>query len=146
MDKMALTAQRLPSFGFMARRLLPAMAGVAAAVGYAAWTRPEIVPEPIPVVVVQPDPAAKAESSFSYTFSLAKLLEERCGKVDMQALAIASDAEKRSDLGMVARAWTAATKRAQTITTTRSCDHIREEIAAGVRRAEKAGYWSWPTD
>ena len=142
---MALTAQRLPSFGFMARRLLPAMAGVAVAVGYAVWSRPDGIPEPAPIVV-QPDPAAKAESSFSYTFSLAKLLEERCGKVDMQALEIASDAEKRSDLGMVARAWTAATKRARTITTARSCSHVREEIAAGVRRAEKAGYWSWPTD
>ena len=145
MDKMALAVQRLPSFGFIARRLVPVLVGVAAAIGYAAWTWPEGVPELVPVAL-KPDPGARAESSFSYTFSLAKLLEERCGEVEMQSLAIASDAEKRSDLDMVARAWTAATKRARTITTARSCNHIRAEIAAGVRRAEKAGYWSWPTD
>lgn len=75
-----------------------------------------------------------AETSFTYSFALAELMKERCGKMDVAGLHAASDEEARADGILVSLSWIAANRRTGTVTE-KSCDYIRAEIGIAEDKA-----------
>jgi hypothetical protein len=139
---MTLAIQRPPSISGSMVKLLAAavLAGCAIAAGVFVLSGGEN-PDMDVSAAERSDLDARAHSSFTYTLSLAKLVEARCGETPTRSLSAASEGEKQTDLAVAARAWTAARVRARTMTSDKSCDYVISEIKDGERRAQKAGYW-----
>ncbi|HTV70592.1 MAG TPA: hypothetical protein VMF90_18845 [Rhizobiaceae bacterium] len=89
---------------------------------------------------VQLDLDAAAETSFSYSFELSEMLKGSCGEVVTDALAAASRAETLKDVTLVIRSREAATRRAASITTAKSCNRVLVEIELAEVKAKKQGY------
>jgi hypothetical protein len=90
---------------------------------------------------VQLDLDAAAETSFSYSFELSEMLRDSCGEVvTTDALAAASRAETLKDVTLAIRSREAATRRAASITTAKSCNRVLVEIELAEVKAKKQGY------
>jgi hypothetical protein len=81
--------------------------------------------------------AAVADPSHmaAYSLTLSALLKERCGDTPTDALAAASAAEMAADPAAYQRAVSAASERAKTITTAKSCDYVISEIQSAENEA-----------
>lgn len=92
------------------------------------------VPADAAITPVPADPAVRAEFSFTYASTLARLLEGRCGKMETHALDAASEVELHEEPEMAALAVAAATRRAESLTK-KSCGYVDDEIDAADRKA-----------
>ncbi len=68
-----------------------------------------------------------AETSFTHSYGLAMMIAPKCGRVPLQALKEASDAEARADGLLVNLSWTAAARRTVTLDD-RACRYFLAEI------------------
>jgi hypothetical protein len=134
--KMAITTHSRLSF--MALMLLPLLTAAAGAGGMFLYMSPPAEkPEPSEPWVLGPtDPSIAAQVSSTYTLSLARLLEDRCGTTETSALEAASEREEQDNPVMAALARSAAAVRSRTIGTRQSCDYIFSEIMAAEERVD----------
>lgn len=118
--------------------VLPLFTAAAGAGGMFIYMSPpaERVEVPEPWVLRPTDPAIAAQVSSTYALSIARLIEDRCGKTKTSALEAASEREEQDNPVMAALARTAAAMRARTITTGHSCDYIFSEIMAAEERVD----------
>jgi len=87
-------------------------------------------------------PEIAAESTFTYSFAMAELLNGKCGRIRIKALKAAVAEEAVSDGTLVNLSWIAANRRMGTLTE-KSCEYIVAEIQnadgkAHVQAEEKA--------
>ena len=68
-----------------------------------------------------------AETSFTHSYGLAMMIAPTCGRVPLQALKEASDAEARADGLLVNLSWAAAARRTVTLDE-RACRYFQAEI------------------
>lgn len=134
---MAITVSRRLSFAVL--MILPFFTAAAGAGGMFIYMSPppSSIEQPEPLVLAPTDPSIAAEASATYTLSLARILEERCGTTETSALEAASAREEQDNPVMAALARAAAAVRSRTITTSQSCDYVVSEIMAGEQRAGK---------
>jgi hypothetical protein len=72
-------------------------------------------------------PEIKAETSFTYSFALAELLNGKCGPLRTSALKAAAEEEAAADGTLANLSWIAANRRMGTITE-KSCEYMQAEI------------------
>jgi len=81
---------------------------------------------------------AAAESSATYNFALAQMLQAKCGALSVKALKQASEDEAGKDGMLVSLSWQAALRRAGTVTEV-SCERILGEIDRAEYKLETEG-------
>lgn len=89
------------------------------------------------VHVASTSPDVAAETSATYSFALSVLLKRQCGKVRVNALKEASEAEAEADGMLVNASWMAANRRLDSITKA-SCSRMLSEISNAETRAAGA--------
>jgi len=93
----------------------------------------------------KPDPEAEAaawravasESSYTHSFALSVLIQNRCGRVRAPALKAASDEEAKVDGLLAQLSWMAASRRADVLTE-KSCGYVVSEIEEANAKAFQA--------
>jgi hypothetical protein len=131
--------------------LFAAVPLVLAGGGYGAWAMFFVGPAEAEVHAAEdghekPDPEVEAtawraiasESSFTHSFALSVLIQQKCGKVRAPALREASDAEAKLDGLLAQLSWVAASRRAE-LMTEKSCGYLVAEIEdANAKAYQKA--------
>lgn len=79
----------------------------------------------------------EAQTSFTHSYALSVLVEQRCRRFDVPALKAASDAEAKSSGLLVNASWVAATRRVEALTEV-SCGMLASEILDADARAAAA--------
>lgn len=82
-------------------------------------------PDPVKVAAVPPEIAA--EGSFTHSYALSVVIEDKCGTVDTTALRAASDEEAHADGMLVNLSWVAATRRAAKLVDS-NCGRLLGEV------------------
>lgn len=116
---------------------------VAAGAGYGGWTFYATAahhsdaghagkPDPIAVSAVPTEIAA--ESSFTHSHGLARIIEHRCGRIRIDQLKTLSEEEARADGMLAALSWEAAARRTAALDDT-TCPRFLSEIRTANAKA-----------